>query len=187
MTSPNSNQPPQQQSAYQQQRNQLSAPTPMRRQEQVAEFSGDPLTLDSRLSAIQYTFQDPGTGEVVTVTIKGHTFLACSCRISSPTEIGGLCSNCSRRTRKGHWKKPQLVCRKHSLCISCRQKKLRELHGGGPLKKTLRCLLKIVLWPLFDVEESENATYVQTKGPLGEIRQSRPNSPDSSRNRTTPR
>ena len=185
MTSQNPNQQGQQQGTWQNIRQQLANPkSAMRRQEHVAEFSGDPLTLDSRLSATQYTYHDPDTGEVATVTIKGHTFLSCGCRVCSPTEVGGLCSNCARRTRKGHWRKPQLVCLNHSLCISCRQKRLRELHGGGPIRKTLRFLLKVILWPLFDVEEPADALQTQAEGRLGRVPRPRPGSPVSPRTRT---
>ena len=184
MASQNPNQPPQQQGTWQSTRQQLANPTPMRRQEHVAEFSGDPVTLDSRLSATQYTFQDPDTGEVVSITIKGHAFLACGCRICSPNEVGGLCSGCSKLTRRNRWRRPAIVCKRHALCHTCRSRRLRELRGGGPIKRTLRFLLKVILWPLFDVEEPENAAYTQARGPLGEVPRPRPGSSVSPRTRT---
>ena len=79
MTSQSANQPPQQQGTYHSVRQQISSPTPMRRQEHVAEFSAEPLMPDDNLVSSQCTVLDPDTGEVRTVTVKPHFILACGC------------------------------------------------------------------------------------------------------------
>ena len=116
-----------------------------------AHLSGEPVTVNKSFSIEQRTYQDPQTGDVVTEETGSHHLLACGCRVSSPSEIRGVCPGCSSLKRTGAMKKPRLICGHHQLCLRCRQKKIRDLQGGGILRKTVRFFLTILLWPLFDV------------------------------------
>jgi len=187
MPSQNQQQPSRQQGTYQSIRQQTSSPAPVRHQEHVAEFSAEPLMPEDRLTSSQWTVYDPDTGATTTTTVKPHFLLACGCKASSPADVAGACVSCGRLSRSFRWKtnKPlPLVCRRHSMCLRCRRKRLRELHGGGPIKKTLRFLLKVILWPLFDVEESADVSQTQAEGRLGRVPRPRPGSSVSPRTRT---
>ncbi len=129
---------------------------PVRKQEQVAEFSAEPLHREDRMVSAKYTFIDPDTQEIVSVVVKPHILLACGCRVDNPNNIQGICPSCSHLSRKLKWRKKTalpLICRRHSMCLRCRRKRLRELNGGGPLIKCGRLLLKVLLWPFFDAVE----------------------------------
>ena len=113
---------------------------------------GKPVVPDSDFSIEQHTYVDPQSGEIVTEELSSAVILACGCCVNSPKDIH-VCPGCSTLSRGGKWRRPQLICRKHPLCIRCRQKRLRDLQGGGPLRRLLRGIFKIILWPFFDVYE----------------------------------
>ncbi|MBN4046787.1 hypothetical protein JYT90_00550 [bacterium AH-315-P07] len=98
------------------------------------------------------TFWDPATNSFITQHAATHYLLSCNCRISSPNEIRGLCSGCSQGILARIRRRRRLVCQRHTLCVKCRRKRLRQREGLSGIW----IWIAFLLWPLFDLEIIED-------------------------------
>lgn len=131
----------------------LSRANTGRAQQKTARLSAKPVAFDSDFSIQQQTYVDPATGQMVTSEYSEHFLLACGCRTNSPLDVKGACPGCCKVSKDGQWLNVNLICRKHTLCTRCRQARLKELQGGGLIRRCVRRLFTLLLWPFFDVYE----------------------------------
>lgn len=143
------------QSSYQQLRHSLPAPAGRTSRKQST-ISSQPVGFESIFAVEERSFQDPATGAFITIREGTSYVLACGCVVSAPYEIMA-CPYCGRQPRKGQWKGLRLVCRTHGICARCARAQEIAANGGGPIRKLLRLLLTVLLWPLFDrIDEDED-------------------------------
>ena len=114
-------------------------------------ISGDPVSPGMTFSIEERTFQDPLTGEVITLQETQHYLLACGCTVSSPQQIRGVCSGCATYRFSRYRGSIPLVCQKHPLCLRCRRKSLAKNRGHGIISSIIFSFAKLVLWPFGDL------------------------------------
>jgi hypothetical protein len=136
---------------YEQLQKRLGNASPGTSWKKTARISRKPVLEDTDLEVQQDTFLDPVTQRVMTLERSKHYLLACGCRVSSPSQIRSICPGCARSWRVRITRRMQLCCDEHVMCLRCRQKRRRQLHGGG----FWRTLFAIVLWPLFDLVDDD--------------------------------
>lgn len=132
---------------YQPLRNKVGSPLTGRERRKSARISGDPVTDQTAFSYEERTHWDAQEGAVVTEEVSTHHLLSCGCRISAPSQVGGVCVACARSLWVRITRQQRFVCQDHVMCLRCRTRRLRQARGGG----FWRTLLAVVLWPLFDV------------------------------------
>lgn len=146
-------QPPQGPNTFQALRQAMGNAAAGKTEQRIARLSKEPVRPEMELSTQQRTFVDPQTGEIKTVQEGRLYVLSCGCLVSGPQEIAGVCPGCASLSRWGRLKRPRYLCANHSLCLRCRQRRLREARGGGLVRRLIKGLFKLILWPAFDVED----------------------------------
>lgn len=125
----------------------VGSPLTGRERRKSARISGDPVTDQTAFSYEEITHWDAQEGAVITEEVSTHHLLSCGCRISAPSQVGGVCVACARSLWVRITRQQRFVCRDHVTCLRCRTRRLHQARGGG----FWRTLLAVVLWPLFDV------------------------------------
>lgn len=136
---------------YQSLRQQIGNVLTGRTRRKKARITREPVTDQTAFTLEERTYWDAQGNEVITEEESTHRLLACSCRISSPSQIRGICPACSRSLWVRLTRQQRFVCHDHLICIYCRTRKVRQARGGG----FWRTALAIILWPLFDVTYDE--------------------------------
>jgi hypothetical protein len=143
--------PNQKKTKFQQLHQQIGNPQSIgRKKERRGKLSPDPVTPDTLFTMQEHTY--PDQQGYTTVQESSHFLAGCGCYLSNPNQVKGVCPECTKKVGRSR-RPPTLVCSKHSICLACRKAKLREMRGGGKLKKSFRFLFKLILWPFFDVED----------------------------------
>ena len=147
-------QPPQKQNTYQALRQNVGSGPGGRTDQRVVRLSKKPLKPGSELSVQERTFLDRQTGEVITQKESDIPTLSCGCSAYGPADVRSICPECASLSWRGTMRHPRYICNTvHKICIRCRQRRIRAANGGGIVWRFLKGILKLCLWPAFDVEE----------------------------------
>ncbi len=113
--------------------------------------SKDRVSHDTSFFFVESTAWDEQGNSIVSCEEAVHHVLACGCRVSSPSQIGGVCSRCAPGLLTRWIRRPRYVCSKCGVCIRCRKKLERCNESPG----CLGVLLALLLYPFADVSWDE--------------------------------
>jgi hypothetical protein len=92
------------------------------------------------------------TNNAITTTEEAvHWMLDCGCRISAPSQVGGICKHCAPGMLTQRFRRVRYVCGKCGVCVRCRRKQERS----GTRPGCAGVLLAVLLWPVADVSWDE--------------------------------
>lgn len=113
--------------------------------------SKDHVSHETSFTFVESTAWDEQSNSIVTTEAATHYVLDCLCRVSSPSQLGGVCPGCAPGWMTRWILKPRYVCVKCGLCVRCRRRLERAKQRPG----CAGALLALFLWPFADVSWDE--------------------------------
>ncbi|HQE84138.1 MAG TPA: hypothetical protein PLM14_14145 [Candidatus Hydrogenedentes bacterium] len=121
-----------------------------RARKRTARISPEPVTTNTQFAIEEHASWNDQTQEFQTVEDCTHYLLACSCCVTSPNHIRGICPVCAHSIW-ARFRKPRFICKNHTMCLRCRARKLRIQQGRTYPRRVLAALL----WPMCDVTNND--------------------------------